>query len=111
MLLREKNAENLAINLAIKQFYKKFRPVEFETHEKVNNWASAKITGTYLRKWTGLYLKEKEKRAKFEVEKLEREKLKTEDEIRREKKVKKKDRRGVAKKKVARKSFDRKKRA
>ena len=105
LLLKEINPQNLAIHLAIKKFYKKYRPAEFETHKKLGNWASAKIHGTYLRKWTGLYLKEKNE----ELEKLERGNLKTEDEIKQEKMIKKKIENELEEKKLQEKKLSEKK--
>ena len=88
LCLKENNSDTLAIHMAIKKFYQKFHPTEFEDHEKYDNWATAKISRSYLRKWTGFYLKDKENSKKLEIEKLELEKLKTEDEIQQEKKIK-----------------------
>ena len=83
--LTENNNDDLATNMAIKNFYRKFMPAEFEAHEKLDNWATAKVSVIYLRKWTGKYFQEIEINEKLESEKLEREKLKSAQEIQQEK--------------------------
>ena len=70
--------------LAIRFFYKKFHPEEFDAHEKFNNWSTAKITEDYIRKWVKSYLQAEEKRKKIQMEKIEIEKMKTQEEIEQE---------------------------
>ena len=78
-----------------------FMPAEFESHEKLDDWATAKVSRMYLRKWIRKYFKDKEINEKLEFENLEREKLKTVDIIQQEKKTGRVERNGAARKKVA----------
>ena len=57
--------------LAIKYFYKKFHPAEFDVREKSNSWSAATINEKYIRRWVKTYLQDKENQKKKQIEETE----------------------------------------
>ena len=57
--------------LAIKFFYKKFYPAEFDVYEKLNSWSAATITEVYIRRWVKTYFQDVEIQKKKQIEETE----------------------------------------